>query len=168
MAATITAHHLHLIVDDWAGNSINFCKPVAKTVADRAALLRAALSGDPKFFFGSDSAPHDVKSKRGGEKVAAGVFSQHYATQLVLDALDKGVQMGILKEGDITLEKLEGYLCDYGRNFYSLDDGPDTRECIELAWKGDKIVDMLISEDQVTQVIPFRAGEATRSLTWVK
>jgi len=81
VVGSITAHHLYLTTDDWAGNSagngitcsINYCKPVAKTTADRAALLRAAASGNPKFFFGSDSAPHPATSKCDGENVAAGV-----------------------------------------------------------------------------------------------
>lgn len=50
VAATITAHHLYLTVDDWCGDGLNFCKPVAKTPADRNALLKAACSGDARFF----------------------------------------------------------------------------------------------------------------------
>ena len=50
VATTTTVHHLHLIVDDWATEPINYCKPVAKTFADRTALLCAASSENPKFF----------------------------------------------------------------------------------------------------------------------
>ncbi|KAF2495585.1 Dihydroorotase homodimeric type [Lophium mytilinum] len=83
VAGTITAHHLYITVDDWAGDPFCFCKPVAKTPEDRDALLRAAASGSPKFFLGTDSAPHAATAKRGGDRIAAGVFTQPYAAQLV-------------------------------------------------------------------------------------
>ena len=113
VAATITAHHLHLVVDDWAGDPMNYCKPVAKAFADRTALLRAATSGNPKFFFGSDSTPHPITSKYGKGKIAAGIFTQPYATQLVIEALEIAVERGILKEEDITLEKITGFMSGY-------------------------------------------------------
>lgn len=152
-------------MDDWAGNPINYCKPVAKTVADRTALLHAAASGNPKFFFGSDSAPHPVASKRGGDKVAAGIFSQPYTTQTVVDALERGVEMGVLRGEDVTLEKLKGFMSEYGRGFYGLE--KQSRERIELTKGDEKIIDILESEDGSLQVVPFRRGESTRSLTWV-
>ncbi|KAL8768126.1 MAG: hypothetical protein Q9194_005794 [Teloschistes cf. exilis] len=163
VVGTITCHHLYLVVDDWAGNSINYCKPVAKTVADRNALLRAVASGNPKFFFGSDSAPHPVASKRGGGKVAAGVFSQPYTTQLVVGALERAVEMEVLKREDVTLDKLEGFMSRHGRDFYKL---PPTIEIIELTKGDEKILDIVGNEDKTLQVIPFRAGEPTWSLNW--
>ncbi|KAL8713193.1 MAG: hypothetical protein Q9220_002714 [cf. Caloplaca sp. 1 TL-2023] len=165
VAGTITAHHLYLIVDDWAGNSINYCKPVAKTVADRAALLRAATSGNPKFFFGSDSAPHPTTSKRGADKVAAGVFTQPYTTSLVLEALQRGVQMNILREDDVTLEMLRGFMSENGRSFYALP--KESGEVIELTRGNEKIVDILENHGGNVQVLPFRTGESVRSLKWL-
>ena len=165
VAGTITAHHLHLIVDDWAGNPINYCKPVAKTVADRTALLHAAASGNPKFFFGSDSAPHPVTSKRAGEKVAAGVFTQPYTTQLVIEALERGVEMGVLTEEDVTLEKFKGFMSGYGRDFYGLK--KQSKERIEITKGDERIIDVLESKDGTLQVVPFRKGESTRSLKWI-
>lgn len=50
--ATVTAHHLWLTVDGWCGDAFSFCKPVAKTPADRVALVRAVVRGKGKFFFG--------------------------------------------------------------------------------------------------------------------
>ncbi|KAJ9625030.1 dihydroorotase [Taxawa tesnikishii (nom. ined.)] len=94
VAATLTVHHLFLIVDDWAGDPHCFCKPVAKLPSDRRALLRAAVSGNPKFFLGTDSAPHPATSKRGGDKVAAGVFTQPYAAAYFIDALEQAVEKG--------------------------------------------------------------------------
>ncbi|KAL8950322.1 MAG: hypothetical protein Q9222_003645 [Ikaeria aurantiellina] len=158
VAGTITAHHLYLIVDDWAGNSINYCKPVAKTVADRAALLHAAISRNRKFFFGSDSAPHPMTSKRGADKVAAGVFTQPYTTQLVLDSLQRGIQMGILREQDVTLEKLKGFMSENGRAFYGLP--KESGEEIELTREHEKIMSVLENHDESVQVLPFRTGES--------
>lgn len=61
VAGTITAHHLSLIIDDWAGDPFCFCKPVAKTPEDRDALLKAVVGSEGRFFLGTDSAPHDSK-----------------------------------------------------------------------------------------------------------
>ncbi|KAF2848216.1 dihydroorotase, partial [Plenodomus tracheiphilus IPT5] len=52
VAGTITAHHLSLIIDDWAGDPFCFCKPVAKTPEDRDALLKAVVTSQGKFFLG--------------------------------------------------------------------------------------------------------------------
>lgn len=138
---------------------------MAKTVADRTALLHAAASGNPKFFFGSDSAPHPVTSKRGGDKVAAGVFTQPYTTQLVVDALERGVKMKVLREEDVTLEKIGGFMSEYGRGFYRLEE--QSKEQIELTRRDEKIMDILENDNGSLQVVPFRKGESTRSLTWV-
>ncbi|MCJ1274697.1 hypothetical protein MMC21_002495 [Puttea exsequens] len=165
VAATISAHHLHLIVDDWAGDPMNYCKPVAKTSADRTALLRAASSGNPKFFFGSDSAPHPITSKNGKGKTAAGVFTQPYATQLVIEALETAVEIGILKEDDITLDKINGFMSRDGRAFYGLEKSSNAR--IELIKGTERIIDTLQNGDGSLQVVPFRRGEKTRTLTWL-
>jgi len=109
VVAIISAHHLHLIVDDWAGHPMNYCKPVAKTFADRTtALPHAASSGNPKFFFGSDSAPHPITSKRGKDKIAAGVFTQPYATQIGYGgARNRQSRQESKKKEDVTLEKIK-------------------------------------------------------------
>lgn len=81
--ATITLHHMLLTLDDVIGGKLNpfmFCKPVVKTPADRDAILQAALSGDSKISFGSDSAPHTIQAKLEG---AAGIFS----APILLEAL---------------------------------------------------------------------------------
>ena len=165
VAATITAHHLHLIVDDWAGDPMNYCKPVAKTSADRTALLHAATSSNPKFFFGSDSAPHPVTSKHGKDKAAAGIFSQPYSTPSVFEALKIAVENGILKDEDVTLEKFKGFMSGYGRAFYGLEKSSNAR--IELSEGTEKIMDILQNADGSLQVVPFRRGEKTRTLTWL-
>lgn len=53
VAATITAHHLWLTIDDVCGDVFNFCKPVAKTAVDRIALVQTIVGGNKKFFFGT-------------------------------------------------------------------------------------------------------------------
>jgi dihydroorotase len=163
VAGTITAHHLSIIVDSWAGDPFCFCKPVAKTPADRDALLRAAASGNPKFFFGSDSAPHPAVAKRGGDKIAACVFSQPYAAQLVIDAFYQGCQNGVLKEDDITPEILEGFLSKFGREFYGLEQ--EKKEFITFDDAGETIEDILKSD--AIDVVPFRRGQKTWSISWV-
>ncbi|KKZ67018.1 dihydroorotase, homodimeric type [[Emmonsia] crescens] len=163
VVGTITAHHLSLIVDDALGDPFSFCKPVAKLVTDRDALLRAATSGSKKFFFGSDSAPHPAGAKRGGDKIAAGVFTQPYATQYVLDAFERGCESGVLKAEDITKDILEGFLGKFGREFYEVPQ--EEREFITLSRGTGRILDVLKSEK--TDVVPFRKGEVTWSLLWV-
>ena len=165
VVATITAHHLHLIVDDWAGDPINYCKPVAKTFADRTALLHTTSSGNPKFFFGSDSAPHPVTSKCNGSKIAAGVFTQPYTTQLVIEALETAVETGILNEEDVTLEKFSDFMSGHGRAFYGLSKSNNAR--IGLTKGTEKVMDILESKDGSLQVVPFRRGKKTRTLTWL-
>ncbi|KAL4795693.1 hypothetical protein BDV19DRAFT_160326 [Aspergillus venezuelensis] len=162
VAGTITAHHLSIIIDSWAGDPFCFCKPVAKTPADRDALLRAAASGNSKFFFGSDSAPHPAASKRGGEKIAAGVFTQPYTTQLVVDAFEQACQNGVLKEEDITPEIVEGFMSKFGRSFYGLES--EQKEFITLEKKDEKVINILKSDK--VDVVPFRRDQETWSVTW--
>jgi len=158
VAATITAHHPFLIVDDWAGDPHCFCKPVAKLPSDRRALLRTLVSGDPKFFLGTDSAPHPAISKR-GDKVAAGVFTQPNAVSYVVDALEVGVEMSVISEDEITQEKLANFISEFGRSFYQVE---DTRKEKIVLKKGSKTVqDILRSPDSAIEVVPFRRGKMT-------
>jgi dihydroorotase len=118
VAATITAHHLVMTVDDWAGRPHNFCKPVAKFERDRARLLEAA-GGGHKFFLGSDSAPHPTSHKE-APVCAAGcytapvllplltqIFMDEFGTEVALEqfASVRGAEWyGLpLNEGEVTL-----------------------------------------------------------------
>ncbi|MCJ1463575.1 hypothetical protein MMC07_002183 [Pseudocyphellaria aurata] len=167
VAGTITAHHLFMILDD-CFNPFCFCKPVAKTKADRDALLRAAVSGNPKFFFGSDSAPHPVQAKRGGDKVAAGVFTQPYTTQNVLDALEQACDEGVLNFEDVTPEVFEGFMSNFGRAFYGVEEQKDGKETIVLGKKGGVSIEN-IQELQAggLEVVSFRNGQKTWGIRWV-
>jgi dihydroorotase len=164
VAGTITAHHLSLVIDDWAGDPFCFCKPVAKTPEDRDALLQAVVRSGGKFFLGTDSAPHDRGKKRGEDKVAAGVFTQPYALGYVLDALETGEKRGVVKESEITKEVLEGFFGGWGRKFYQVEDQRNER--VVLRKGGEKVVDVLVKEGVSVSVVPFRKGEETWSVEW--
>ncbi|KAL1387364.1 dihydroorotase [Phyllosticta capitalensis] len=170
VSATITAHHLYLTVDDVVGNGLHFCKPVAKLPADRLALLRAAVSGDPKFFFGSDSAPHPAAKKTGADgPPAAGVFTQMHAVQLVVEALEKAVEKKWISEDEVTEEKLVRFLSENGRKFYGGEAGErEGKETITLSRGEERVPEKLRHEKGEVEVVPFRRGEWTWSLQWKK
>ena len=128
--------------------------------------MRAATSGNPKFFFGSDSAPHDVNAKRGGDKIAAGVFTQPYTGQIVADAFEEGVQLGILKDEDVTVEKLDNFMGNFGRNFYKVKQ--ERIETIKFMRGQGQVLEVLENEDKSKRVVPFRRGEKTWGLLWIK
>jgi dihydroorotase len=164
VSGTITAHHLSLIIDDWAGDPFCFCKPVAKTPEDRDALLKAVVGSKGRFFLGTDSAPHDSKKKRGEDKVAAGVFTQPHALGYVLDALAVGVKRGVIKEAEVTKEGLEGFLGVWGRKFYGVEDQKSER--IVLRKEQEVIAGVLSKSGLGVEVVPFRRGEKTWKVEW--
>jgi len=113
VGCTITAHHLALTVDDWAGQSWNFCKPVAKYPDDRQALRDVIKEGHPRFFLGSDSAPHPPHSKSTASPssaCAAGVYTSPILLPLVAHLL----------ESFDALDKLNGFVSENGRRFYAI------------------------------------------------
>jgi len=112
LGATVTPHHL--LIDRsfiFAGglNPHMYCLPVAKRKADLLAVRKAAVSGDPRFFFGSDSAPHRVidKEKAGG---AAGIFNIPFAISCIAQVFEE--------EG--ALDNLEAFTSLNGARFYGL------------------------------------------------
>ncbi|TIC92591.1 putative dihydroorotase [Colletotrichum higginsianum] len=163
VSGTITCHHLFITIDDVVGDALNFCKPVAKLPADRKALLNAVAHSNGKFFLGTDSAPHPITSKTGPSKAAAGVFTQPYAVQYLLAALDDAVARGELRDEEITQEGLEGFVSGYGRKFYGTEDV--RKERVRLT-RGGAVVDQMF-EGAGIQVVPFRAGKETWSLQWM-
>ncbi|KAI0012329.1 hypothetical protein F4779DRAFT_569256 [Xylariaceae sp. FL0662B] len=163
VVGTITSHHLFLTVDDWAGDVFCYCKPVAKLPRDRLALLQAVVNSSGKFFLGSDSAPHDrATAKKGHGNTAAGVFTQPYACQLVLDALEEAVERKDILAEDVTPEVLQGFLGEYGRNFYGVSDKKNERITLR---KGSEVIVNSIAGDGV-EVVPFRRGKTTWSVDW--
>jgi len=114
VAGTITAHHAlfnELSLKDKLDNlNPNFyCKPVLKSLHHQLAIKRQMLSGSPKFFFGSDSAPHPAEKKL-LPTPAAGIFSAPTAVPLIVAAFAE----------DGKLERLENFLSINGRKFYDL------------------------------------------------
>ncbi|EMR09691.1 dihydroorotase, homodimeric type [Pneumocystis murina B123] len=154
VSGTITAHHLFLTVDDWAGDPYAYCKPVAKLPSDRKALLNAATSGNKKFFLGSDSAPHPRTLKIGTKKIAAGIFTQPYLISYLAEAFDRVGK----------LDKLENFACIFGREFYNVKDiGIDKK--IILTRKPLQIASELGSEDAI--LVPFLGGSVLNwTITW--
>ncbi|KAL2118613.1 hypothetical protein VTJ04DRAFT_8273 [Mycothermus thermophilus] len=166
VVGTITAHHLSLLVDDWSANVHHYCKPSAKTPEDRRALLNAVVSSNGKFFLGTDSAPHDIKAKKGKGNHAAGVFTQPYALGYVLTALEEGIARGDLAAELVTEDALRGFFSDYGRKFYGL---PPAKRQIRLTRDAAKIEEMLKyeGEEGSVEIVPFRAGEGTWGVEWL-
>jgi len=99
VAATITAHHLALTLDDVIGGELHphhFCKPVAKRARDREMLIGAATRGPGrKFFLGTDSAPHS-RNKKECASGCAGVFTAPIAIPLLAEIFEKVGQLGAL------------------------------------------------------------------------
>ncbi|KAH6627113.1 hypothetical protein B0J18DRAFT_426546 [Chaetomium sp. MPI-SDFR-AT-0129] len=168
VAGTITAHHLSLLVDDWSANVHHYCKPAAKTPEDRRALLNAVVTSNGKFFLGTDSAPHDISSKKGKGNTAAGVFTQPYALGYVLTALEEAIARNDIPPTSITDDVLSGFLSRYGRAFYGLSVGglPEIR-----LTRGTARIEELLRgkgpDGAEVEVVPFRAGEVTWGVEWL-
>jgi dihydroorotase len=118
LGATITPHHLLINRNDIFIGGLNphmYCLPVAKREADRLAIRKVVVSGDPHFFFGSDSAPHRLKDK---EKVggAAGVFNMPTALSSIVKVFEE----------EASLDNLEAFLSLNGARFYGLPPNPET------------------------------------------
>lgn len=146
LAATITAHHLWLTLDDVIGDCINphnFCKPVPKKEHDRDALRAAATSGKPYFFLGSDSAPHEVRHKE-TEHGCAGIYSAPLLTESVIT---------IFEEMD-AIDKLPGFINHFGCDYYKIDRGNTKRRYERTQWQIPIFID---------RIKPFLAG---KSLEW--
>jgi dihydroorotase len=163
---TITAHHLWLVVDDWAGDGLHFCKPVAKTEGDKRALVKATVEGKGNFFLGTDSAPHLLGKKKGVglDKCSAGVFTQPYATQVVLEAWEEGVRTGLVEKEELAEEVIEGFLGKWGRDFYGIE---ESKKKFRLKAGQERVAESLAVEAEGDVIVPFRRGEQTYSIEWV-
>jgi len=131
VSATITAHHLAFTLDDLAGERLDsgfYCKPIVKTAADRAALVKVACSGHPRFFFGSDSAPHSAEAKAAG---AAGVYASPVALQLLADVFDSAG----------ALDQLEAFTSVRGAAFYRMEPNKGQLLLRRNAWTVPELLD---------------------------
>jgi dihydroorotase len=146
IAATITAHHLLYNRNAIFAGGIRphyYCLPVLKREEHRRALLRAATSGNPKFFLGTDSAPHSRADKE-TPCGHAGIYTAHAAIELYAEAFE---QAG-------ALDKLEAFAGFHGADFYRL---PRNRDSITLR-KETWTVPGEIAFGAAT-LVPLRAGE---------
>lgn len=147
VAATITAHHLQLTHNDIVGwgriKPHHFCMPIAKAAEDRAALISAAISGSPKFFFGSDTAPHDREQKECASG-CAGLFTAPVALPVLAEVF----------ESFDALKNLTAFTSLHGANFYSLPFNTGTVTLVRRPWQVPELIE---------GIVPFRAGE---TLAW--
>ena len=150
LAATITAHHLLYNRNAIFTGGIRphyYCLPVLKRETHRLALVKAATSGSPKFFLGTDSAPHPAHLKEHATG-CAGCYTAHAAMPMYAEAF----------EAAGALDKLEGFASLFGADFYGLPRNHDTLTLRKESWTppehfafGD------------AQLKPLRAGE---TLPW--
>ena len=146
IAATITPQHLILnrnAIFDGGLRPHAYCLPVAKREAHRLAVRRAAVSGSPRFFLGTDTAPHVVGAKESGCG-CAGIFNAPFALEAYVRVFDE--------EG--ALDRFEGFASEHGARFYGL---PLNEGTITLERAGT-VVPAMIGEGE-TGVVPFLAGE---------
>ena len=149
IAATITPHHLVYNRTDIFKGGINphlYCLPIAKREVHRLALRKAATSGSPKFFLGTDSAPHTVENKESACG-CAGVFNAPYAMKSYAQTFDE----------EDALDKLEGFASEFGPRFYGLEPNKDK---IVLQRTDNDVPETLDVMD--TQIVPFHGGETLR------
>ena len=142
VAATITPHHLAINRNAMFEGGIRphlYCLPVLKREKHQLALRRAATSGNPKFFLGTDSAPH-VASTKETACGCAGCYNAPFALESYARTFDE----------DGALDRLEGFASEFGPDFYGL---PRNIGTITLARVPVTV------PDRIGDVVPFHAGE---------
>jgi len=146
VGATITPHHLEVDRSAMFAGGLRphlYCLPVPKTRRDRDALLEAAMSGHPRFFLGSDSAPHPRHMKEAA-CCAAGVYCGHHTLSHYADVF--------ARHG--ALDRLEAFASEHGARFYGL---PLNEDFITLEEAPFEVPSTLPFGD--TELVPYRAGE---------
>jgi len=149
IGATITPQHLLWSRNVLLAGGIRphlYCMPVLKREKHRRALLRAATGGNPKFFLGTDSAPHAQRTKETACG-CAGCYSAHAALELYAEAF----------EAAGALDRLEAFASFHGADFYGL---PRNRETITLTREEWTVPAAYAFGAE--QVVPLRAGETVR------
>jgi dihydroorotase len=141
VAATITVHHLLFTLDDLLGSRLRphlFCKPVIKPEQDRAAIERVVLEGHPRFFFGSDSAPH-LRSDKEGNSGSAGVYSIPVSLSLLAEFfVDRDA-----------VKRFEPFVSEHGARFYGLPLNEGTVTIRKESWR---------VPEELHGVVPLLAG----------
>ena len=145
VAATITAHHLLLnrnAMFDGGLRPHHYCLPLLKREVHRRALVAAATGGSPRFFLGTDSAPH-VRQAKESTCGCAGIYTAHAAIELYAE---------VFEQAD-ALSRLEAFASFHGPDFYQLPRNPGTITLERLPWT-------VPEELQLGQgrCVPLRAG----------
>ena len=145
VAATVTPHHLLINRNALFAGGLRphaYCLPVAKRERHREAIRKAATSGSPKYFLGTDSAPH-ARSAKESACGCAGIFNAPFALETYASVFDE----------DGALDRFEAFASEHGPRFYglALNEGTITLE------RADSVV-----PDEMGGVVPFRAGETLR------
>jgi dihydroorotase len=154
LAATITPHHLHINRNAMFRGGLRsdfYCLPVAKRERHRLALRRAATSGDPRFFLGTDSAPHP----RSGKETScgcAGIFNAPHALESYAQVFEE----------EQALDRLEAFASEFGPRFYGL---PPNEGHIRLVRESSTVPERLelpSGAGDTIPLVPFHAGERLR------
>lgn len=146
VGATITAHHLLMNRNALFAGGVrphHYCLPVLKREEHRQALVAAAVSGNPKFFLGTDSAPH-ARSAKESACGCAGMYTAHAAIELYAEAFEQAD----------ALDRLEAFASFHGADFYGL---PRNSERIVLEKQPWMVAETLPLAEDV--VVPLRAGQ---------
>ncbi len=146
LGATITAHHLLYNRNAIFQGGIRphyYCLPVLKRETHRVALVAAATSGDPRFFLGTDSAPHP-KGLKEHACGCAGCYTALHALELYAEAFDQAD----------ALDKIEGFASFFGADFYGL---PRSTEKVTLVREPWRLPAAIEAGD--TSIVPLRGGE---------
>jgi dihydroorotase len=147
VAATITPQHLLHNRNAIFQGGIRphfYCLPILKRERDRAALLEAATSGNPRFFLGTDSAPHERSAKENACG-CAGMFTAHAAIELYAEAFESAGR----------LDRLQAFASHFGADFYALPRHDDTITLIKEPWVAPQQYDF-----GGGNLVPYRAGES--------
>lgn len=146
VAATITAHHLLYNRNDMLAGGIRphyYCLPILKRNTHQQALIDAATSGSPRFFLGTDSAPHSRDNKE-ISCGCAGCYTAYAAIELYAQAFEQAGK----------LDQLEGFASHYGADFYGLPRNSDTITLQKKPWQAPATLPLGDSE-----LVPLAANE---------
>lgn len=146
IGATITAHHLLMNRNAMFSGGIrphHYCLPVLKREEHRQALIQAVISGNPKFFLGTDSAPHPRSAKEAACG-CAGMYTAHAAIELYAEVFEAAGALG----------RLEAFASFYGADFYGLPRNTERITLVRQAWTVPETIPMADGE-----LVPLRAGQ---------
>jgi dihydroorotase len=149
VAATITAHHLLMNRNALFTGGLrphHYCLPVLKRETDRQALLKAATSGNPKFFLGTDTAPH-ARGAKEHDCGSAGMFTAHAALELYTEAF----------EAAGAIHRLEAFASFFGADFYGLSRNRGQVRLERVEWEVPREYPF-----GAQTVVPLRAGQKLR------